>query len=255
VAERYRKGRVFIAGDSAHVMSPTGGFGMNTGIGDAVDLGWKMAATLLGFGGPPLLGSYDNERRPVGLRNREASASHTKVRLAIGECYKNALESGSPMSDARRIELSAKIAELGNAENESTGIEFGYIYNESPIVAGEAGTTPPSDPLRYVPTTMPGARLPSSFLTDGTALFDRLGPWFTLVNFGDVDEAPFVSAAQRAGIPLKVLSLREPSLQRVYGRDAFLVRPDQHIAWRGSESSTIDGAKTLARALGWEHAR
>jgi 2-polyprenyl-6-methoxyphenol hydroxylase-like FAD-dependent oxidoreductase len=254
LAQSYGRRRVFLAGDAAHQYIPTGGYGMNTGIADAVDLGWKLAATLSGFGGPELLRSYEIERRPVGLRNREASAGHTKVRLAIADCYRSALGVDQSISDVRRAQLSAEIAELGNAENESWGIEFGYVYDRSPIVANEAGIVTPSDPLRYQPTTMPGARLPSTFLQDGGALFDLLGPWFTLVNFGAMDVSPLVSAAERAGVPLQVLSLREPALEGVYGRDAFLVRPDQHIAWRGSEMTVVDGAKVLSHALGWEQA-
>ncbi len=255
LAQSYGRRRVFLAGDAVHQYIPTGGYGMNTGIGDAVDLGWKLAATLLGFGGPGLLESYDSERRPVGLRNREASAGHTKVRLTIAQSYKDDLDSGLPIGDARRAELATKIAALGNAENESTGIEFGYVYDRSSIIMGEVNAVPPSDPLlRYVATTMPGARLPSTFLKDESALFDRLGPWFTLVNFGAVDETSFVSAAERAGVPLRVVSLREPALEAIYGRNAYLVRPDQHIAWRGSEASAEDGAMVLARALGWGHA-
>jgi 2-polyprenyl-6-methoxyphenol hydroxylase-like FAD-dependent oxidoreductase len=249
LAQSYGRQRAFLAGDSAHQYIPTGGYGMNTGIGDAVDLGWKLAATLLGFGGPNLFDSYERERRPVGYRNREASAGHTKVRLAIAESYREASENG-PLTDAGRRALGAKIAAHGNAENESYGIEFGYVYDDSPIVVAEAGAVPSPDPVHYVPTTMPGARLPSTFLSDGNALFDRLGPWFTLVNFGAMDLTPLVAAAERARIPLQVLSLQEPTLEHVYGRDAFLVRPDQHIAWRGSETSKVDGAKVLARALG-----
>jgi 2-polyprenyl-6-methoxyphenol hydroxylase-like FAD-dependent oxidoreductase len=253
LAESYGQGRVFLAGDAAHQYIPTGGYGMNTGIGDAVDLGWKLAATLLGFGGPKLLASYEAERRPVGFRNREASAGHTKVRIAIAKCYRDARALEEPLDDTRRAELAKAIADLGNAENESWGIEFGYVYDDSPIVASEAGTTPPSDPVRYVPTTMPGARLPSTFLGDGSALFDRLGPWFTLVNFGAMDATPFVAAAGQARVPLQVLSLKEPALEAVYGRDALLVRPDHHIAWRGSETTAVDAAKVLSRALGREH--
>jgi 2-polyprenyl-6-methoxyphenol hydroxylase-like FAD-dependent oxidoreductase len=255
LAQSYGRGRVFLAGDAAHQYIPTGGYGMNTGIADAVDLGWKLAATLCGFGGPELLPSYEAERRPIGLRNREASAGHTKVRLAIAECYRNARALDEPLSDVGRAELSAAIARLGNAENESWGIEFGYVYDRSPVVAHEAGAAPPSDPVRYAPTTMPGARLPSTFLQDGSALLDALGPWFTLVNFGEADTSPLTSAAERLGVPLQVLSLREPALEGVYGRDALLVRPDQHIAWRGSAATMTDGAKVLSRALGWEHAR
>jgi len=255
LAQSYGRQRVFLAGDAAHQYIPTGGYGMNTGIADAVDLGWKLAATLSDFGGPELLQSYESERRPVGFRNREASAGHTRVRIAIAECYRDARALDGPISDARRAELAAAIARLGNAENESWGIEFGYVYDGSLIVAHEAGTAPPSNPERYQPTTMPGARLPSTFLQDGSALFDRLGPWFTLVNFGAMDATPFVSAAERARVPLQVLSLNEPALEAVYGRDALLVRPDQHIAWRGSETTVVDGAKILSRALGWEHVR
>jgi 2-polyprenyl-6-methoxyphenol hydroxylase-like FAD-dependent oxidoreductase len=252
LAQSYGRRRVFLAGDAAHQYIPTGGYGMNTGIGDAVDLGWKLAAVLHGFGGPALLDSYESERRPVGLRNREASAGHTRVRLAIAESYREAFASGSELAEAGRGALAAKIAAHGNAENESYGIEFGYVYNGSPIVASEPGAVPPSDPVHYVPTTMPGARLPSTFLKDGSALFDRLGPWFMLVNFGGFDGSSFVDAAARMNVPLQLLSLHEPDLARVYGRDAFLVRPDQHIAWRGSETGTIDAAKVLARALAWE---
>ena len=98
---------------------------------------------------------------------------------------------------------------------------------------------------------MPGARLPSTFLNDGSALFDKLGPWFTLVNFGDADTAPFIAAAEKAKIPLQILSLDEPSLEPVYGTDALLVRPDQHVAWRGSGNAACDAGKILAQALGW----
>jgi hypothetical protein len=251
LAQSYGRRRVFLAGDAAHQYIPTGGYGMNTGIGDAVDLGWKLAATLSGFGGPALLESYGSERRTVGLRNREASAAHTRVRLAIAECYREACCDGAAMGEAARAALSARIAALGNAENESYGIEFGYVYDKSPIVMIEAGAVPPADPLHYVPTTLPGARLPSTFLKDGCALFDALGPWFTLVNFGKMDASSFVSAAARAGVPLKVLSPQEPALECVYGRDVFLVRPDQHIAWRGSETSEASAAAVLARVLGW----
>ena len=161
LADRYQVGRVFLAGDAAHQYIPTGGYGMNTGIGDAVDLGWKLAATVRGFAGPGLLDSYERERRPVGYRNRIASERHTGVRLKIAELYQNERD-----PDA----LGRAIAALGNAENESWGVEFGYRYD------GVEG-----DPVVYQPTTAPGARLPSTFLRDGSALYDRLGPWFTLL--------------------------------------------------------------------------
>ena len=210
LAESYGSGRVFLAGDAAHQYIPTGGYGMNTGIGDAVDLGWKLAATLRGHAGPGLLTSYERERRPVGLRNRLASERHTAVRLKIAELYES-------MTDPEA--LGRAIAALGNAENESWGIEFGYRYD------GVEG-----DPLVYEPTMAPGARLPSTFLRDGSALYDHLGPWFTLLRFGDADPSPLIDTAP---VPLETVIVDDAYLASIYQARLVLVRPDTHIAWRG----------------------
>jgi 2-polyprenyl-6-methoxyphenol hydroxylase-like FAD-dependent oxidoreductase len=211
LADRYSDGRAFLAGDAAHQYIPTGGYGMNTGIGDAVDLGWKLAAALKGFGGPGLLYTYESERRPVGQRNRLASERHTGVRLKIAELYRTERDLGS---------LARGIAALGNAENESWGIEFGYRYD------GALG-----DPVVYRPTTAPGARLPSVFLRDGSALYDRLGPWFTLLRFGDADPSPLIDAAP---VPLETVIVDDPAVAPIYEAKLVLVRPDTHVAWRGN---------------------
>lgn len=210
LAESYGSGRVFLAGDAAHQYIPTGGYGMNTGIGDAVDLGWKLAATIRGCAGPGLLESYDRERRPIGLRNRLASERHTGVRLKIAELYDS-------LADPEA--LGRAIAALGNAENESWGIEFGYRYD------GVDG-----DPLVYEPIVTPGARLPSTFLRDGSALYDHLGPWFTLLRFGDADPSPLIDTAP---LPLETVIVDDAYLASIYGARLVLVRPDTHIAWRG----------------------
>ena len=253
VAEAYGRGRVFLAGDAAHQYIPTGGYGMNTGIGDAFDLGWKLAAVLRGFGGPGLLASYEPERRPVGLRNRAASARHTEVRIEIGRLYGPGLMAPGATGDAARAEAAARIARIGNAENESWGIELGYHYATSPVVCGEPEAVPSDDPLRYAPTTTPGARLPSVFLRDGSALFDHLGPWFTLLDFGGAGAAgrALAEAARRRGMPLRVVSVDEPALAAIYERRLVLVRPDQHVAWRGEALDHVEADAVVARVLGW----
>jgi 2-polyprenyl-6-methoxyphenol hydroxylase-like FAD-dependent oxidoreductase len=251
VAERYGEGRVFLAGDAAHQYIPTGGYGMNTGIGDAFDLGWKLAAVLQGFGGPGLLASYEVERRPVGLRNREASRRHSAVRGEIARVYRPELLRAGLDGDAARAEAGRRIAQIGNAENESFGIELGYAYGHSPVISADPGARIPDDPLHYVPTTAPGVRLPSVILGDGTPIYDRLGRWFSLVCVDTPPSDELIGAAAARGMPLALLSVETPHAA-VYGRGLLLVRPDQHIAWRGGGCHDRAAAdRIVACALGW----
>lgn len=251
VADSYGKDRVLIAGDAAHQYIPTGGYGMNTGIGDAFDLGWKLAAVLQGFGGPGLLPSYEAERRPVGLRNVAASGRHNATRISVADLYANASLGGPDGADAR-TEVGQKIAAIGNAENESFGIELGYAYQSSSIICHEPGVEPPQDPIRYEPTTVPGVRLPSLYLENGLAVYDLLGPWFTLIHFGDEGAAQFLAAAHQLNLPLKLLDLGQSEIaRRLYGNGAILVRPDTHVAWRRRNTAAVDAHSILTTVAGW----
>jgi hypothetical protein len=253
VADAYRHERVLIAGDAAHQYIPSGGYGMNTGIADAFDLAWKLAATLLGFGGPELLASYEEERRPIALRNCEGSGRHNDVRAAIARLYEPTIGAEGPAGDAARARARAGIVALGNAENESRGLEYGYSYGDSSIVWSEPGIAAPDDPVEYAPTTVPGVRLPSVFLADGTAVFDRLGPWFTLLAFDDADATAVLTVAERRNVPLALLRIRERELAPVYEAPAVLVRPDQHVAWRGTlPRDERTAARIIDRVLGWD---
>jgi hypothetical protein len=173
--------------------------------------------------------------------------------MAIAQAYAdagNSVYEPSAESDDRRAMLAARIAVLGNAENESYGIELGYAYPRSPIVCAETDAEISDDPVRYLPTTAPGARLPSILLADGSALFDRLGPWFTLIAFDAVPDTELVTAAMRRGMPLEVVRVDQPGLQQIYRTPQLLVRPDQHIAWRG-RSTGGDADAIIACCLGW----
>lgn len=235
VAEKYRDNSVLLAGDSAHQFIPTGGYGMNSGIADAAALSWVLAARVQGWGGDELLTAYDLERRPTAWMHLEAARRHMGVRVEISQIYAEAgdLEVNGPEGDARRRETARKIEALGNAENESWGVEFGYRYDTSPVVVAEPDP-PAIDPLVYNPTTWPGARLPHIFLDDGTSLYDRLGLFFTLVVLDDTDTTVMEKAAESLEFPLHTLRLDRPDLCGLYERNLILVRPDQHVAWRGN---------------------
>ncbi len=252
LADSYSKDRVFLAGDAVHLVIPTGGLGMNSGVGDAVDLSWKLAATLQGWGGPKLLASYEAERRPIGARNVEASRQASRGRRTWRAAYKPNISEKTPEGAATRANLAAIADVEQRKSNEMIGAELGYRYAGSPIIWPEADEPPEDNVMRYVPTTFPGARLPHVWLEGGAALHDRIGDGFTLLNFGGV---PGGEALQRAfaryGAPFTRLALNDEHARAVYGYDLLLLRPDLHVVWRGNRMPD-DPAKLAAIATGTE---
>ncbi|MDA0991752.1 MAG: FAD-dependent monooxygenase [Verrucomicrobia bacterium] len=242
VAEQYRSGRVFLAGDSAHQYIPTGGYGMNTGVVDAFDLAWKLSAVQHDWGGEKLLDSYGSERRPIGLRNRDAARFHAETKAGIAGIWLDDIDEPGEAGDKRRAEIGAKIAQIGNAENESLGIELGYRYDESPVIIYEDEKAPPLSDHRYSPGTWPGSRLPSLFLEDGRALYDLLGKGFTLIAFSGRETGSFEIAAARRGVPLDIVQIDDPHARSILARDMILVRPDHHVAWRTNQPAGDAGA-------------
>lgn len=252
VAQSAGTNRIFLAGDAAHQYIPTGGYGMNTGIADAYTLGWQLSAVLQGWGGPGLLVAYGAERLPIWRRNCEASRRHNDARVAIASLYGPEIEAEGLRGDSARAAASAAIARIGNAENESLGVEMGYHYAGSPIVAEEAGAEVSRDSVVYTPNTIPGARLPSLFLEDGRAVYSELGSWFTLLVLDGADPTDLAGAATAGRIPLKVVHIRDPHARKIYGAGMLLVRPDQHVAWRGERiEDKVRAHAVLARAIGW----
>lgn len=250
LADRYRSGRVFLAGDSAHLVIPTGGLGMNSGVGDAIDLSWKLAATLSGWGGPQLLASYEPERRQVGDRNVGASRYAWLGRRKWRTRYRPEIRECGLAGAAARADLLAVAEVEQRKSNEMIGAELGYRYVGSPVIWEEPGG--PEQLFReYQPTTWPGARLPHLWRDDGTAVQDQIGGGYTLLRLGGsrADAEPLASAFARIGAPFATLDIPEPNVRDVYGHDVILVRSDLHVVWRGS-SLDEDAAAIAAVATG-----
>lgn len=235
VAERFGEEPAFIAGDAAHAMSPTGGFGMNTGIGDAIDLSWKIDAVLAGWGGSALLGSYTPERRPVAERNvTEASGNLARMLSPPAE---PGLLDRTPDGEALRRRVGDDLARAMTREWRTLGMHLGYFYEDSPICIPD-GTPPPSlDPAVYEQTARPGSRAPHAFLDDGRSTLDLFGRGFVLLRLGPSppDPAPLAAAAAAKGMPIEAVDIARPDIAALYGRALVLVRPDGHVAWRGDD--------------------
>lgn len=250
VADSYGRGRVWLAGDAVHQVPPPGGYGMNTGVGDAVGLGWALAGQLQGWGAPGLLTAYALERRHVAIRNREAAARHATVRGAAMTTYRAAMHREGWAGERIRRDIGRKIDDLGFMENEAFGIECGYRYVDSPVICHEhSSPAPPYRTDRYTPGTWPGMRPPNVYLPDGRQLFDLLCTGFTLLRFADHPVDALVAAAAERSVPFEVVDIRDAHARELYERDLVLLRPDHHVAWRGDAPPT-DPLRVIDRVRG-----
>jgi 2-polyprenyl-6-methoxyphenol hydroxylase-like FAD-dependent oxidoreductase len=230
VAERFGAGRVLIAGDAAHECSPTAGLGMHTGIEEAVNLAWKLAAMVDGWGGAGLVGSYEPERRPVALRNVALStATFNGLRRIQGIAEASALR-----PDDWRDILAA------TSPSEQDKMDYGY--DASPICVAD---TDPGRPR----AARSGARAPHAWLADGRSTLDLFGDGFVLLCFAGSREraSPLIDAAERRGVPLRAVAIDDPDIAALYGAALVLVRPDAHVAWRGDDAAAPDAIIDRAR--------
>ena len=248
LADHYCNGRVFLAGDAAHLNPPWGGHGFNTGIGDAVNIGWKLAAALDGWGGDGLLASYEAERRPVAERTiREATAN---MSVLAPELSKQELAVSGRVGEQARYAAAQAIRAAKDREFHSLGIVLGYQYDASPVIVDD-GTPPLPESQAYSPTARPGARLPHRWLPDGASLYDRLGNGLSLLRLrDDADVAPFIESAAARGVPLAVVELRGQTLEKHDEASLLLVRPDQHVAWRGESVDRATAGTIIDRIRG-----
>jgi 2-polyprenyl-6-methoxyphenol hydroxylase-like FAD-dependent oxidoreductase len=237
VAERYGSKRVFLSGDSCHLTSPTGGFGMNTGVQDSVDLSWKLEAVLKGWGGPKLLESYDFERRPVAIRNVTEATGNLKRMLSPrnDDTPKEIFEPGPAGAAARKV-FGDAYTEKMKREWYTTGIHLGFRYEGSPVIVPDGSPEPEDSANAYVQTSRPGHRAPHVWLEEGKSTIDLFGKGFVLLRFDrGLAVDGFEKAASARGVPLTVVDLDNQAAAAAYERPLVLVRPDGHSAWRGSE--------------------
>jgi 2-polyprenyl-6-methoxyphenol hydroxylase-like FAD-dependent oxidoreductase len=237
IADRYRQGRVFLAGDAAHLNPPWGGWGANTGIGDAVDLGWKLAAVLQGWGGDGLLEHYETERRPVAARViRDARAN---MQVLSKELHVEGLDSEDAEGEEARRQLAERIAAVKRPEMWAPGLILGQEYS-SPLLVPDDVERPAESVTEFQPTLATGLRLPHGWSSDSRSLFDALGQEFTLLVLDDgVDVSPLVAGAVERRIPVTVVTIDDPTTAGVIGSPLVLVRPDQVVAWHGYEPSDV----------------
>lgn len=235
IAERYRLGRVFLCGDAAHIWAPWAGHGMNTGIVDAVSLSWQLAAVIQGWGSVSMLDCYELERHEVD--KQISTLVMNKCTEYVRDNMKNRVPAAVDLDDEQgrqvRAAIGNKLLEVNRPQFGHIGLNFGYYYDKSPIIAYDSEAAPGYDMGSYTPSTVPGCRLPHFFIDGKTSLYDRLGLWYTLLRFdAGVNIEALLAAAKKLGVPIAVLDLENPDAA-LYQHKLVLARPDQHVAWRG----------------------
>ena len=248
LAGSYGRDGAHLIGDAAHLNPPWGGHGFNTCVGDAANLAWKIAAVQAGWAGENLLASYEDERRPIAARTIADAAANG--RMLASDFAHAVLDEDSPAGADARAVMEREL-EVKRSEFSSLGLVLGYQYPASPIVVDDGSPIPTEDAIRYAPSTRPGSLLPHTWL-GADSLYDKLGPWFTLlVDSGTPDGEEFSRAAAAAqadsGIPVIVLAVDFAAHpDGAWQSTAVLVRPDQHVAWRGNDPAAIAGALAVA---------
>ena len=234
VADRFRDRRAFICGDAAHLWVPMAGYGMNAGIADAANLAWLLAAHLNGWAPEEILDAHERERQPITEQVSYFAMNHA---IALSEQRGDVpadIDEDTPEAEAKRAALGRLAYDLNVQQYCCGGLNFGYFYDRSSIIAYDGEKAPAYGMADFTPSTVPGCRTPHIWLDDGRSLYDGLGPWYSLLRFDrSVDVAPLMEAAARRQMPMTLLDVRSADAAAVYGHKLVLSRPDQHVAWRG----------------------
>ncbi|KWT70673.1 MULTISPECIES: FAD-dependent oxidoreductase [unclassified Variovorax] len=234
VADKFRDRRVFICGDASHLWIPMAGYGMNAGLADAMNLSWTLAAYLQGWAGEAILDAYEAERLPITEQVSQFAMNHALALQAQREGVPQDIEKEGPEGDAVRQAAGRALYELNVQQYCCGGLNFGYFYDKSPLIEYDQESPPAYTMSTFTPSTVPGCRTPHVWLKDGRSLYDALGNGYAIIRKDpSVDVAPLLAAAEKHGVPMKVVDLDAGDGAEVYDRALVLSRPDQHVAWRG----------------------
>jgi 2-polyprenyl-6-methoxyphenol hydroxylase-like FAD-dependent oxidoreductase len=236
VADRFRVGRAFICGDAAHIWVPYAGYGMNAGIADAMNLSWMLAAHLKGWASEGILRAHELERQPITEQVSRFAMKHAEGAIRERTNVPPELEDDTAEGEAARGRVGARAYQLHVQQFACAGLNYGYFYDRSPIIAYDAEQAPSYSMYDYTPSTVPGCRLPHFWLRDGRSLYDAVAPGYTLLRFDPaVNVVGLRGAAAHAGVPLALLDIDSGHVPDAYRHRLILSRPDQHVAWRGDE--------------------
>jgi 2-polyprenyl-6-methoxyphenol hydroxylase-like FAD-dependent oxidoreductase len=235
VADKFREGRVFICGDAAHLWVPMAGYGMNAGIADAANLAWLLAAHLSGWAPAGILDAHEAERLPITEQVSVFAMNHALSLSRQRSEVPDNIDADDEAGEQARLALGKRAYDLNVQQYCCGGLNFGYYYDKSPIIAYDEGTPPTYGMADFTPSTVPGCRVPHIWLNDGRSLYDALGPDYTLLRFDTaIDVSDLMSEAARAQVPIKLLDIASSESAGIYDRSLVLARPDQHVAWRGN---------------------
>jgi 2-polyprenyl-6-methoxyphenol hydroxylase-like FAD-dependent oxidoreductase len=255
VANRFRQGRVFLAGDAAHLWVPYAGYGMNAGIADALNLGWLLGARLQGWADEQVLDAYEAERQPITEQVSRFAMDHAQKMIRARSAVPQDIEAPGPQGEALRAAVGQEAYDLNVQQFCCAGLNFGYYYADSPLIVADGEAPPPYSMGSFTPSTVPGCRAPHFWLDDGRSLYDAFGPGYTLLRSRQaIDIEALLAAAREVGMPLAVIDVDAAQLPDGYRHPLVLCRADQHVVWRGEQLPEDPGA-LVARLCGRAHAR
>lgn len=249
LANRFRDGRVFLAGDAAHLWVPYAGYGMNAGIADAMNLAWLLDAAIKGWADPAILNAYEAERHPITEQVSFFVMDHAQKMIKARSAVPANIEAPGPEGEAARSLIGAEAYALNVQQFCCEGLNFGYFYDQSPIIAYQEEKAPAYSMGAFTPSTVPGCRVPHFWLNNGQSLYDLLGNGYSLLRFdAQVDVTDFLDSAAQHQIPVQLIDLVDQAHRPQECQQALLIcRTDQHVVWRGE--SLTQGAADLLRMM------